>query len=164
MKSIAQMQVQELIDAISGKGLAPGSGAAGAVTLALSAACTAKAAAISAKHQAANADLQRLQEIAEQVAQFALAGADRDAQAFATFIKEHTVGTAMALLREGDRTTHLIDVLAATVDRLTPQIEATMAGDLVAARTLMAAARTIALNNSAEAQSEKDHLKPPTDT
>jgi Formiminotransferase-cyclodeaminase len=158
MKSIALMPVQELIDAIGGKGLAPGSGAAGAVTLALAAACAAKAAAISSKHHADNTELQRLQHIAERAAHFALAGADRDGQAFAAFIKEQTVGTVVELLREGDKTTHLIDVLAAAVDRLVPQIEPSMAGDLVAARALMAAARTIALNNCAEAEAEKDHL------
>jgi hypothetical protein len=159
MTPIAQMRVGDLIDAIGGKGLAAGSGAAGAVTLALAAACAAKAAAISSKHQADNPALRRLKEISEKIAQFALAGADRDAQAFATFIREHTVGTVVQLLREGDKTVHLIDVLATTVDRLAPQIEPSMAGDLVAARALMAAARATALNNSAEARAEQHHLK-----
>lgn len=148
---IAQLQVEHLIEAISDRGLSAGSGAAGAVTLALAAACAAKAATISFKHQPKNTDLTRLRNSLEELAQFALAGGDRDAQAFAVFVKEHTPGAASELQRQGAQTLHLIDVLCATVDQLAPQIEPTLAGDLVAARALMAAARTIQVSNSAEA-------------
>jgi methenyltetrahydrofolate cyclohydrolase len=150
--SIAQMRVEHLIDAVSGKQVSPGSGAAGAVTLALAAACAAKAATISMQHQPEHSGLQRAQETLERVAHFALAGADRDAEAFTAFIKGHTLGAIAQLIREGDKLARLIDVVSATVDELAPHIEPNMAGDLVAARALVDAARRIQSANLAEAK------------
>jgi len=158
---IAQMRVEELIEAIAGRSLSAGAGAAGAVTLALAAACASKAAAISIKHQPANAALQRSLDILERIARFALSGADRDAEAFATLLKEHTLGAVTELLREGDRIIRLIDILADTVEKLAPQVEPNMAGDLVATRVLMEAARRIQLNNSAAAEAQKARIAPP---
>lgn len=153
------MRVAALIDAIGGRQVSPGAGAAGAVTLALAAACAAKATAISIKHQAQHAGLQRSQETLESVAGFALAGADRDAEAFAAFIKQHTLGTVAQLIREGDRIAHLIDVVAAVVAEVAPHIQPNMAGDLVAARALLDAARKIQATNSTEAREEKATLR-----
>jgi hypothetical protein len=156
--SIAQMRVAELIETIGDKGLSAGAGAAGAVTLALAAACAAKAAAISLKHQPANDTLRRSLDAFERIGRFALTGADRDAEAFATFIKENTLGTVVDLLREGDRIIRLIEILSEAVDQVTPQVEPAMKGDVVAARALLDAARKIQLTNSAEAQAEKARL------
>jgi formiminotetrahydrofolate cyclodeaminase len=153
--SIAQMRVEDLIDSIGGNRVSPGAGAAGAVTLALAAACAAKAAAISLKHEPDNAGLRQLQDILERIARFALAGADRDAEAFTAFIKEHSPGAIAQLIREGDKIAHLIDVLAGVLDKVAPQIAANVSGDIIAARALMEAARTIQLTNLAEVQGEK---------
>jgi formiminotetrahydrofolate cyclodeaminase len=153
--SIGQMRVEELIDAIGGNRVSPGSGAAGAVTLALAAACAAKAAAISLKHQPHQDGLQHAQDTLEWIARFALAGADRDAEAFTAFIKEHTSGAIAQLIREGDKIAHLIKVLANVLDKVAPQIDANMSGDIVAARALMEAARKIQLSNLAEAHEQK---------
>jgi hypothetical protein len=123
--------------------------------LALAAACAAKAAAISLKHQPQNAGLWQSDDILERIARFALAGADRDAEAFTAFIKEHTPGAIAQLIREGDKIAHLIDVLAGVLDKIAPETEANMSGDITAARALMEAARTIQLTNLAEVQGEK---------
>jgi formiminotetrahydrofolate cyclodeaminase len=152
--SIAQMRVEDLIDTTAGRRVSPGAGAAGAVTLALAAACAAKAAAISLKHQPDNAGLRQSDAVLERIAHFALAGADRDAEAFTAFIKAHTADAIAQLVREGDKIAHLIDVLAGVLDKVAPQIEANMSGDIVAARALMEAARTIQLTNLAEVQGE----------
>jgi formiminotetrahydrofolate cyclodeaminase len=157
--SIAQMRVGELVEIIGEQGLSAGAGAAGAVTLALAAACAAKAAAISLKHQPAQDSLRRLLDACERIGRFALAGADRDAQAFATFVRENTLGAVAELLREGDRLIRLIDILSDVLDRLATQVESEMAGDVVAARALMEAARKIQLTNSAEARTEQARLK-----
>ena len=153
--SIAQMRVEDLIDTIGGKRVSPGAGAAGAVTLALAAACAAKAAAISLKHQPDHAGLEQAQDVLERIGRFALAGADRDAQAFTALIKEHTSGAMNQLIREGDKIARLIDVLAGVLEKVEPQIAANMSGDIVAARALMEAARTIQQSNLAEVQGEK---------
>jgi formiminotetrahydrofolate cyclodeaminase len=152
---IAQMRVEDLIGAIAGKQISPGAGAAGDVTLALAAACATKAATISMKHQPQHVGLRRSQESLESAARFALAGADRDAEAFTAFIKEHSLGAIAQLIREGDRIAHLIDVVAAILAEVTPHIEPNMAGDLVAAHALLDAARKIQSTNSAEAREEK---------
>lgn len=156
---IAQLQVGELVATIGDTGLSAGAGAAGAVTLALAAACAAKAAAISLRHQPANDALRRSLDAFERIGRFALAGADRDAAAFAAFIRENTLGAVTELLREGDRLIRLIDILADAVDKVAAQVEVTMVGDVVAARALMDAARKIQLTNSAEAEAEKNRLK-----
>src|SRR5665213_1334244 len=69
--NIAQTRVEDLIEAISGRRASPGAGAAGAVTLALAAACTAKAVAISLGHQPEHAVLRRSQVTVESIARFA---------------------------------------------------------------------------------------------
>lgn len=156
---IGQLRVAELIATIGDKTLAAGAGAAGAVTLALAAACAAKAATISRRHQPANDSLQRAQDAFERIGRFALAGADRDAEAFAAFIRENTLGTVAQLLREGDRIIRLVDILSEALERVAPHIEPVMEGDVVAARALLSASRTIQLTNSAQAEAEQARLK-----
>ena len=156
--NIGQMQVEDLIEAIGGRRVSPGAGAAGAVTLALAAACTAKAVAISLGHQPDSAVLQRSQVTLESIAGFALAGADRDADTFAAFIKEHTAGAIAQVIRAGDRLGRLIDVLSDVIQQVTPHVESNMTGDLVAARALTEAARSIQVANSTEARDEQAKL------
>ena len=155
---IANTRVQDLIDAIGGKRVSPGAGAAGAVTLALAAACTAKAVTISLNHQPDQAILRRSQTTLETMARFALAGADRDAETFAAFIKEHTPEAIAQVIREGDRIGRLIAVLSDVIEKIAPHIAANMTGDLIAARALADAARKIQATNSSEAHDEKTLL------
>jgi formiminotetrahydrofolate cyclodeaminase len=152
---IAQMQVEHLIEAIGGRQISPGAGAAGAVTLALAAACATKAVTISMKHHPEHSGLRRSQETLEKVARFALAGADRDAEAFAAFIREHTLDAIVQLIREEDRIARLIEVVSLVVKQVEPHTEPNMAGDLLAANALLDAARRIQSTNSTEAQAEK---------
>jgi hypothetical protein len=156
--NIAQTRIEDLIEAIGGRRVAPGAGAAGAVTLALAAACTAKAVAISLGHQPDDAVLRRSQATLESIARFALAGADRDADTFAAFIKEHTSGAIAQVIQVGDRLGRLIDVLSDVIENAAPHIESNMTGDLVAARALTEAARKIQAANTTEARDEKAKL------
>lgn len=153
--NIGQTKVADLIDAIGANRVSPGAGAAGAVTLALAAACTAKAVAISLVHQPNHAVLRRSQATLDSIGRFALAGADRDAEAFAAFIKEHTPRTIEQVIRTGDSIGRLIHVLSGAIDMIEPHIESNMAGDLAAARALTDAARKIQLTNASEIHEEK---------
>jgi hypothetical protein len=92
------------------------------------------------------------------MARFALAGADRDADTFAAFIKEHTSQAITQVIRSGDRLGRLIDVLSDVIEKAAPHIESNMTGDLVAARALTEAARKIQAANSSEAHDEKAKL------
>jgi Formiminotransferase-cyclodeaminase len=156
--NIAETRVAELIAAIGSNGSAPGAGAAGAVTLALAAACTGKAVAISLGHQPDHPVLRHSQVALESVARFALADADRDADTFAAFIQEHTSAAIEQVIREGDRLGRLIEVLSGVIGKVAPHIESNMGGDLVAARALTEAARRIQAANSTEARDEKAKL------
>jgi hypothetical protein len=156
--NIARTRVEDLIVAIGANGAAPGAGAAGAVTLALAAACTGKAVTISLRHQPDHPVLRQSRLTLEAAARFALADADRDADTFAAFIKEHTASAIDQVIREGDRLGRLIEVLSAVIEKVAPHIEANMGGDLVAARALTEAARRIQAANSTEARDEKAKL------
>ncbi len=156
--SIAHLQVGELMDAIGSKQISPGAGVAGAVTLALAAACAAKAVAISMKHRPDHAGLRRSLEELQTTARFALEDADHDSEAFAAFIKIHSSRTIAQLIREGDQLARLIDVLSHVLREIEPQIEPNMSGDMMAAHVLMDAARTIQLTNSAQAHEENATL------
>jgi formiminotetrahydrofolate cyclodeaminase len=160
--NIAQTRLESLIAAIGSRQVSPGAGAAGAVTLALAAACAAKAVAISLAHQPGQAILQRSQLTLESIARFALAVADRDAEAFAAFIKEHTSRAITQVIREGDRNGRLIAVLSEVIEQIAPHVESNMTGDLVAARALTEAAHKIQAASSTEARDEKAllHSKP----
>ena len=156
--NIAQSRVQDLIEAIGGNHISPGAGAAGAVTLALAAACTAKAVVISLAHHPDHALLQSAKVALNSTAGFALMGADRDAESFAAFVKQHTPGSIDQVIREGDRIGHLIDILSAVIEKVAPHVASNMTGDLIAARALTQAARRIQLTNAAEAREEKAQL------
>jgi hypothetical protein len=156
--NIGQTTVADLIDAIGANRVSPGAGAAGAVTLALAAACTAKAVAISLVHQPNSAVLRRSQATLDSIARFALAAADLDAETFSAFIKEHSPRTIEQVLRAGDRIGRLIDVLSGVIDTIESHIESNMAGDLVAARALADAAHKIQLTNATEIHEEKAAL------
>ena len=75
------------------------------------------------------------------------------------FVTEHTLQAVSQLIREGDRIARLTDVLAATIGEIAPEIEPQMSGDLVAARALLEAARTVQQSNSAEAREEQAALQ-----
>jgi hypothetical protein len=156
--NIAQTQVEDLIAAIGGKRASPGAGAAGAVTVALAAACTLKAVAFSAAHQPDQAMLRQARLTLESIARFALAGADRDADTFAAFMKQHTSGALAQVIQQGDAMGRLIEVLSDLIEQIAPHIEANMSGDLLAARALAAAARKIQAANSSEAHDAQAKL------
>jgi len=149
--TIAKLTVSELIACIGSDDVSPGSGSAGAVALALAAACAAKAASISLKHRPAAPDLQRALQSFTRIAQLALADADRDAEAFAGFIRAKSAEAADRLVREGERVADLIAALLAAIEDIETTVHGSMIGDLNAAKALIGAARSIQQRNESEA-------------
>jgi hypothetical protein len=127
-----------------------GSGAAGAIALALAAACAAKAAAITLKHTPANAQL--LQARGQLLAHIdaAIEGSDNDSERFLQFLRHRSSLSAQRVISVDEKLLDLIDELAVILESIDPQIRQSVAGDLVAARALSTAARTIQVENIAE--------------
>src|SRR6185312_5527462 len=85
---LGDLSVRALIAAISSERPSPGAGAAGAIVLALAAACAGKAATIALKHRPEDAELQRAVESFAQIALRALLAGDADAAAFERFLHD----------------------------------------------------------------------------
>ena len=91
----------------------------------------------------------------EKVRSFALQDADADSQAFADFIRHKSATGATELVETGEAMAHLIDALLAIITDVEPHVRPSMKGDLIAAKSLAAAARTIQSENGAEAKDEQ---------
>lgn len=156
---LPDLRIGELMKLIGSTSVSPGAGAAGAVTLALAAACAAKAVSISLKHSPADALLGSALSSLNRIRDFALRGADDDSRAFADFIKNHNARNVAGLIETGEAMSHLIDALMELIDRVEGDVKSSMSGDLIAARSLAAAARTIQSTNEAEAKGEQRGLR-----
>jgi formiminotetrahydrofolate cyclodeaminase len=149
--SLADLPMRELTALICSNSVAPGAGAAGALTLALAAACGAKAVSISLKHSEdarLHVSLDRFQELSR----CALAEADDDARAFSAWVRDRGVRSTDELIESEERMAQLISALLATIGEVEPFVRPNMVGDLVAAKSLASAARTIQVTNEAEAK------------
>jgi len=153
--SLADLRTGALVELISSNAIAPGAGAAGAVTLALAAACGAKAVSISLKHAPLDVRLSAALTRFEKLRGCALQGADADSQAFAEFVRQRSAAGARELVETGEVMAHLIDALFLVIDEVAPHVRPSMTGDLIAARALAIAARTIQSANEAEAKDEQ---------
>jgi len=149
--SIATLRVEDLIAHISSSDVSPGAGSAGAVVLALAAACASKAVSVSLKHRPDELELQSALASFAQIAHLALNDADRDSVAFEKFVQERNSATVERLVCEGENLSRLIAALATAIDEIEARIRPNMTGDLVAARALVGAARCIQERNEAEA-------------
>jgi hypothetical protein len=149
--SIAKLQVEDLVAHISSSAVSPGAGSAGAVALALAAACASKAVSVSLKHDPDELDLRSALASFMKIARLALAGADRDSDAFAQFIHERNSAAIDRLVCEGENVAKLIAALTTAIDGVEARIRPNMTGDLVAAKALIDAARRIQQRDEDEA-------------
>jgi hypothetical protein len=127
----------------------PGSGAAGAIALALAAACAAKAASLSLKYASGNVELRRARDELLTAIDQALRGSDEDAGYFAEFLRRRTSEAAENVMAADRRLLDLVDDVMKLLVTLDPQVRSDFAGDIVAARALSVAARTIHTENLA---------------
>ena len=160
-RHLADLHTKTLVELIGSASTAPGAGAAGAIALALAAACAAKAVSISQKHSPDPARLTVAHTRLDTVRDFALQGADIDALAFTQFIRNQTTASATNLAETGQRMEWLIKALFSIIEEVEPVISQTMKGDLVAARALGTAARTIQSANETQATAAAERLAQP---
>ncbi len=150
----AQRFGQFLRQLSSGAGL-PGSGAAGAIALALAAGCAAKAAGLSLKRCPDNLALAEGREKLLHCMEQALQGSDADSERFAQFLDRRDAQTADRVIAVDRSLLALVDAINATIDLLDPQVRHDVLGDLAAARALSEAARTIQAHNISEMQQRR---------
>jgi hypothetical protein len=139
----------------------PGSGAAGAIALALAAACAAKAAAISLKHAPENEELQQARAKLLAYVDAAIEGSDEDIERFARFLRQRSEAAARSVVVADLKLLALVDALTESLARLDNQVRQSVSGDLVAARALAQAARTIQTENIEELSSNTPEKKAP---
>jgi formiminotetrahydrofolate cyclodeaminase len=148
---IGALPVATLVAKLGSDAITPGSGAAGALALALAAACAGKAIAITAKHRSLPEALAGAARSIEHLRDAALHGADADADQFVNYLR-HRNFEAAEELRQTDRTLFdLCESLSALLDRIAGDIHPVVAGDITAARALLAAASAIHQRNEATA-------------
>lgn len=155
--SLADLPMSKVTELISGNSITPGAGAAGALTLALAAACGGKAVSISLKHSD-DARLHQALNRFQELCRCALREADDDAEAFATWARHQDAGTTHDLIESEERTARLVNALLVTINEIEPFIRPNMAGDLIAAKALARAAKTIQATNEAETKGERGRL------
>jgi formiminotetrahydrofolate cyclodeaminase len=127
-----------------------GSGAAGAIALALGAACAAKAAAITLKHAPDNDQLREARGQLLAHIDAAIEGSDDDSKLFARFLRHRSRLAAEGVISADQKLLERVDELTAILESIDPQIRQNVAGDIVAARALSVAARAIQIENIAE--------------
>ena len=127
-----------------------GSGAAGAIALALGAACAAKAAAISLKHDPNNDQLRQARGQLLAHIDAAIEGSDDDSKLFARFLRHRSRLAAESVISADQKLLERVDELTAILESIDPQIRQNVAGDIVAARALSVAARAIQIENITE--------------
>jgi formiminotetrahydrofolate cyclodeaminase len=148
--STADSRIDEFLAALGSGKVSPGSGAAGGVALALGAACAAKAVAITLHHHPGDAVLIEKRAKLLALANDALRDADRESRNFADLIHDQDAAAARRVVAVDEE---LIDLAAATlsiVEELQSLVKPSVAGDLVAARALVEAARRIQSSNLSE--------------
>lgn len=149
--SLADLPMSEITELICGNSVTPGAGAAGALTLALAAACGGKAVSISLRHSD-DAQLHLALSRFRELCRHALQGADDDAQAFAAWIRERSADATDQLIESEENMACLVNALLVTIREVEPYIRPNMVGDLIAAKSLASAAKTIQTTNEAEAK------------
>jgi len=136
-----------------------GSGAAGEIALALAAACAAKAAAITLKHSPGNAQLVQARSQLLAHIDAAMEGSDNDSERFLQFLRHPSRIAAQNVISVDEKLLNHVEELATILESMDPQIRQNVAGDLVAARALSVAARTIQIENIAEMREARTKQK-----
>jgi len=151
--------MSKITELICSDSVTPGAGAAGALTLALAAACGGKAVSISLKH-ADDAQLHVALSRFHELSRYALQEADDDAEAFASWVRDRDASRTYELIESEEKMACLVDALLVTISEVEPFIRPNMAGDLTAAKSLACAAKTIQMTNEAETKGARSRQSP----
>jgi formiminotetrahydrofolate cyclodeaminase len=147
---IGAMPIETLVTRLGSDAITPGSGAAGALALALAAACASKALAITAKHRPLSDGLVAAARSIGQLQAAALQGADEDADHFREFLQHRSAETSDELRQVDCSLLTLCKSLNDLIDRICGDIHPVVAGDISAARALVAAASAIHQRNTTQ--------------
>ena len=157
--NLADRPLGEVIDSVASEDISPGAGAAGAVALALGAACAGKAVAITLKRRPDDAVLRRARDRLASISHRALRGAEIDASRFDDFVRTKDAEAAERLVDSGEwlrrLATDLDDALREIEDRIDPVV----ANDVTAAGALARAFVSIQSMNLDENRRAADRLK-----
>lgn len=145
--AIRDYAVADLIARIGEDTPSPGCGVAAAVTFALAAACAAKAAVISHRHQPDDHRLNQAYEFFLSCARVAMSSAEADRREFTRQLEEHDPGASLRLADAESSLIETIDKFEAVLAVVAPLIRSNLAGDLFAAQAMAAAARQVEENN-----------------
>jgi Formiminotransferase-cyclodeaminase len=132
-----------------------GSGSAAGVALALAAACAAKAAALTLKHRPDDLRLRSAHDNLLRQIDAATAGAEQDARRFAQFLHNRSSDSVQHVIAVDEKLLNIVDDVTAILESIEPYVQQSVAGDLVAARALAGAARTIQVENISELRAGK---------
>jgi hypothetical protein len=147
--AISSQTLADFVNRLGSTAIAPGSGAAGAVALALAAGCMAKAFAISYRHTSAS-ELRDATDHARSLATIALECAQRDGDDFRRWLESHSGPATEALRQDGRKlfclSAVLQELLATHRDAVIPSLIA----DLGAALDFIAAFEAIETRNNSE--------------
>jgi formiminotetrahydrofolate cyclodeaminase len=148
-RSLSDQTLADFVNRLASTAIAPGSGAAGAVALALAAGCVAKAFAISYRHTSAS-ELREAADHARSLATIALAGAQRDGDDFRRWLQSHSAPAAEALRQDARKLLCLSSVLQELIATHRPAVIPSLAADLAAALDFIAAFEAIETRNDGE--------------
>jgi formiminotetrahydrofolate cyclodeaminase len=136
--SVRLRPMPQWLSSLSSEAVAPGSGAAVCLAMALAAACAAKSLAVTAKHAPLTESLQARRARLERLGQRSLAAADADAVAFAGFLHHKDPDHSRALLEASRAMREIARELDEQLQGLEAVVHPIAATDLVAARELLA--------------------------
>lgn len=135
--------LSELLAALAGEHISPGSGTAAAAAMAFAAACAAKALAISRKHRPPDEVALAAEPQLQILVAKSLQRADVDSACFEAFVHHKNQQTAGALIAADQQTQAIAAELDAVLDTIEAGVHPVVSGDILAARALLDAASRI---------------------
>jgi formiminotetrahydrofolate cyclodeaminase len=149
MAELSKLRLSECLDMLASDRPSLGSGAAAAIALALAAGCAAKAAGVSAKHDAAQT-MHAAQRELEALGRRALAAGQQESQRFVRFVRDSRTENLKPLVATENELEQICGKVLERITALQDEVDASVSGDLLAARALCEAFLTIEKHNRAE--------------
>jgi Formiminotransferase-cyclodeaminase len=149
-QSLSDQTLANFVNRLGSTSVAPGSGAAGAVALALAAGCVAKAFSISHRHHMSASGLLEAADHARSLATIALESAQRDGDDFRRWLASHSAPAAEALRQDARKLLCLSSVLQELIATHRPAVIPSLTADLGAALDFIAAFEAIETRNDGE--------------
>jgi D-arabinose 1-dehydrogenase-like Zn-dependent alcohol dehydrogenase len=152
MTQLLALTLAEFVDAVGQDQPVPGCGGAGAVALALGAACARKAFVISARRRGGDSALEAAAERCRVISEAAVQDVQRDADEFRALLKAGPADQAPLFTLETDGQVYLALAaeLRVLLERHADEIDHRLSGDAVAALTLTQSFERIQSHNLAE--------------